>query len=155
MFNNCQKGSVPILFISMVFLFSAFSSDSIPANLRWAENYVRHCFNANAGNVKLKKWEISITDNGFFRFRKFYINGKQEYYSFNLKRFGDINYLGTEEVGEIVLKTRKDDIIVQTYNDPKGNIDSMASVLRIPVVNVQAEMLDSLSVNMSCFSKEN
>jgi hypothetical protein len=152
MFNNCQKGPVLVLLLLVFFLISAFSDVSSPANFRWAENFVKNCFDANAGNQKLKKWELSITDNGFFRFRKFHMNGKQEYFSFNLKRFDDLNYLGTEEVGEIVLKTRQDDIIVQTYNDPKGNIDSMARELRIPVLKVQAEMLDSLKAYMSDLS---
>ncbi|WP_207534622.1 hypothetical protein [Desertivirga arenae] len=139
----------------MCFLFSAYSDDTIPQNFRWAESYVKSCFDATAGNQKLKKWELSITDKGFFRFRKYYINGKQEYFSFNLKRFDHLTYLGTEEFGQIVLRTKQDDIIVQTYNDPKGNIDSMAHELKIPVINVHVELLDSLNINLSYLMKEN
>ncbi|WP_207424426.1 hypothetical protein [Desertivirga brevis] len=153
MFYNCQKGLVLVLLLLVIFLFSAFSDISIRANVSWAENFVKSCFDATAGKQKLKKWELVITDNGFFRFKKFYVNGKQEYFSFNLKKFDDFDYLGTEEVGEIVLRTKEDDIIVQTYNDPKGNIDSMARELRIPVLNVQAEMLDSLRTNMLDYTR--
>jgi hypothetical protein len=38
-----------------------------------------------------------------------------------------------------------DDIIVQTYDDPKGNIDSMATTLTIPVKDMTPEKLDSLN----------
>jgi hypothetical protein len=111
---------------------------------KWIQDHLRACFDSSLGAVKLKKWEISLSEKGFFRLRKFYPNGKQEYYSFNVRRFNDLGYLGTAFNGEIIIKTVSDDIIVQTYNDPKGNIDSMSAKLSIPVVNVEPEMLDSL-----------
>jgi hypothetical protein len=42
------------------------------------------------------------------------------------------------------LKTKADDIIVQTYNDRHGDVDSMTTVLNIPVKNIEPERLDSL-----------
>jgi len=48
-------------------------------------------------------------------------------------------------------KTLNDDIIVQTYDDPKGNIDSMSTVLDIPVKSISAERLDSLNSALQYF----
>lgn len=93
---------------------------------------------------KIKRWEFNITPENFIRFRKVYISGKQEYYSLSLKRFSDMDYLGNTNKGTLRLKALADDIIVQTYNDPKGNVDSMTTALKIPVKNMSAERLDSL-----------
>ncbi|WP_245128536.1 hypothetical protein [Mucilaginibacter straminoryzae] len=95
-------------------------------------------------DLRLKKWEINLTDNGFIRLRKTFANGKQEYYSFHLHKFKDLDYLGTSNNGTLQIKALADDIIVQTYNDPHGDIDSMATSLSIHVKNVEPEQLDSL-----------
>jgi len=93
---------------------------------------------------KLKKVEISLTPDYFVRLRKTYAKNMQEYYSFNLRQFGDIDYLGNTTTGILSLKTMADDIIVQTYNDRNGDIDSMSTALDIPVKNMEPERLDSL-----------
>ncbi len=87
---------------------------------------------------------MGVTDNAFVRLRKTYANGKQEYFSFHLHRFNDLDYLGTATTGTVQLKTIADDIIVQTYGDPKGDIDTMATSLNIQVKNMSPERLDSL-----------
>jgi len=93
---------------------------------------------------KLKKVEISLTPDYFVRLRKTYAKNMQEYYSFNLHQFGDMDYLGNTTTGILSLKTMADDIIVQTYNDRHGDIDSMTTSLDIPVKNMEPERLDSL-----------
>jgi hypothetical protein len=93
---------------------------------------------------KLKKLEIYLTPDLFVRLRKTYAKEMQEYYSFNLHQFGDMDYLGNTTTGVLSLKTMADDIIVQTYNDRNGDIDSMTTVLDIPVKNMEPERLDSL-----------
>jgi len=93
---------------------------------------------------KLKKLEIYLTPDYFVRLRKTYAKDMQEYYSFNLHQFNDMDYLGSTAVGTLSLKTMADDIIVQTYNDRHGDIDSMTTVLDIPVKNMEPERLDSL-----------
>ena len=100
---------------------------------------------------KLKKVEIYLTPDYFVRLRKTYAKDMQEYYSFNLHQFSDINYLGNTETGTMELKTMADDIIVQTYNDRHGDIDSMATVLDIPVKNMEPERLDSLQEAFNYF----
>ena len=111
--------------------------------LTWSNKCFTQSFNPD-GEQKLKKWEFNLTDQAFIRLRKTYTNGKQEYYSFQLRRFKDIDYLGTTTNGTLQLRTIADDIIVQTYDDPKGNVDSMATTLTIKVKNMDAERLDSL-----------
>lgn len=111
--------------------------------LTWSNKCFTQFFNPD-GEQKLKKWELNLTDQAFVRLRKTFANGKQEYYSLQLRRFKDVGYLGTTANGTLQLKTIGDDIIVQTYDDPKGNIDSMATTLNIQVKNMDAERLDSL-----------
>jgi hypothetical protein len=123
--------------------FGFISYSSRQEAIDWSNKCLYQAFDATA-DAKLKKWEISLTDKSFVRFRKTYQNGKQEYYSLNLRRFADMDYLGTAESGQIRIKSITDDIIVQTYNDAKGNIDSMSTTLNIPVRNMSAERIDSL-----------
>jgi hypothetical protein len=66
-----------------------------------------------------------------------------------------MDYTGTAESGTLQLKTMADDIIVQTYNDKKGDIDSMATELDIPVKNMAPERLDSLRKAFNYFKGKN
>jgi hypothetical protein len=97
-----------------------------------------------SGDSKLKKVEFTVTQDYFIRLRKTYAKGRQEYYSFNLHKLNDFDYLGNTKSGMLEFKTMADDIIVQTYNDRHGDIDSMSTVLDIPVRNMEPERLDSL-----------
>lgn len=118
--------------------------------LTWGNRCLQQSFDPSA-DVKLKKWELVLTDDSFLRLRKIYQNGKQEYFSFQLQRLGDMNYLGNVAGGTLQLKAKSEDIIVQTYNDRKGNVDSMATVLNIPVKNMEPERLDSLRDALNYF----
>jgi hypothetical protein len=111
--------------------------------IAWSNRCLLQSFDDLEG-IKLKKWDLTLTPDAFMRFKKTYQNGRQEYYSFNLRRFKDMDYLGTTIRGTIRFRTLADDVIVQTYNDPKGNVDSMTTTLKIPVRNMDAERLDSL-----------
>lgn len=93
---------------------------------------------------KLKKVDLTLTPDYFIRLRKTYAHDMQEYYSLNLRQFSDMDYLGNTSSGVLELETKADDIIVQTYNDRRGDLDSMATVLPIPVKNMEPERLDSL-----------
>ncbi|MDB4999782.1 MAG: hypothetical protein JWR76_859 [Mucilaginibacter sp.] len=86
-----------------------------------------------------------LTTDHFIRLRKTYQQGKQEYYSFHIKHFQDMNYIvGADLTDTLQVKTQADDIIVQTYNDPQGDMDSMATTLNIPVKKTAQARLDSL-----------
>ena len=93
----------------------------------------------------LKRYELNVTNSGFCRYKRYYTSGKVEYFSFNLSKFKDIDYFGTDKSGQLLLRTIGDDVIVQTYNDRKGDVDSMANYMSIPLRNVEAEELLQLS----------
>src|ERR1700744_2496917 len=111
--------------------------------LTWSNKCLNESYDPS-GETKLKKWDLTLTEDAFVRLRKVYTNGKQEYYSFQLHNFNEMDYLGTTTGGTLQLKTFADDVIVQTYNDPKGDIDSMATQLNLPVKNIEPDQLDSL-----------
>lgn len=148
--NKRRKTVAPIV-LGAAFLMSFVTMAVSPAD--WCKQFMSFNFDTSAGNIKLKKWEFSITDNGFFRLRKYFPNGKQEYYSFSLRKINNVDYLGSVTGGSLVLQTIHDDIIVQTYNDPAGNIDSMSSTLRLPLKSTSAEQLDSLQNILLSFRK--
>ncbi|RVU00110.1 hypothetical protein EOD41_14210 [Mucilaginibacter limnophilus] len=132
----------------------AFGPDAAEQEmLSWSNRCFTQSFDA-AATGKLKKWELTLTEDAFIRLRKTYANGKQEYFSFHLQRFDDMDYLGTVTAGTLKLHTTDDDIIVQTYNDRKGNVDTMAAVLDIPVKNMEPERLDSLRNVLMYFKKK-
>jgi hypothetical protein len=116
----------------------------------WANKCLAQSYDPS-GDIRLKKWELSVTGDAFIRLRKTYAKGKQEYYSFNLSRLNDIDYLGNTNNGTLELKTMADDIIVQTRNDRNGDVDSMTTVLNIPVKNMEPERLDSLREALNYF----
>ena len=143
-----------------VFIFSAVLMTAINLCfvveqdwLSWGNHCLQEVFDPTA-DAKLKKWELTLTDDSFIRLRKTYQNGKQEYFSFQLHQLDNIDYLGNENAGILQLKAKSDDIIVQTYNDRKGNVDSMATVLSIPVKNMPLERLDSLREALNYFREK-
>ena len=105
-------------------------------------------YNRGPENGSIRKFEIQITAEGFFRYRKIYTTGKSEYYSFSMGRLADVSYLGTSASGQMIIQTKADDIIVQTYNDPRGNVDSMTTDLILPLRQVEAEDLQLISSNL-------
>jgi hypothetical protein len=122
--------------------------------LSWSNKCLSQSYDPS-NEVKLKKWELTLTGDSFLRLRKTYQNGKKEYYSLQLHFFNDLDYLGTSNTGTLKLKTSKDDIIVQTHGDPKGDVDSMATSLNIPVKNMGPERLDSLPNALLYFKSKN
>jgi len=137
-----------ILTVSVCYSFKNGMSDQ--DWLAWTNRCLTQSYDPS-GDAKLKKWELSVTPEYFIRLRKTYAKGKQEYYSFNLHAFNDMDYLGNINNGTLELKTDADDIIVQTYNDRNGDIDSMATMLDIPVKNMEPERLDSLREALNYF----
>ena len=134
----------------MLLGFVSSKTVSKEENWKWVQRFLLQAYDYSA-STDLKKWELSVTPEGFFRLKRYFASGKQEYFSFNLKRLKGVNYTGTAAYGNIIFNTDQDDIIVQTYNDPAGNIDSMSTDLSIPVLNIEPEKLDSLKVVLSMF----
>ncbi|MDB5136707.1 MAG: hypothetical protein JWP37_3310 [Mucilaginibacter sp.] len=119
--------------------------------LNWSNKFLTESYDPSV-DLKLKKYEITLTSDHFIRLRKTFQHGKQEYFSFNLSKLDSMNYVAApNNNGLLRFKTIKDDIIVQTYEDPKGDIDSMASILDIPVKSISPERLDSLNEALKYF----
>lgn len=133
--------------VSVVLLSSVFI-EGIPELAQHIQSKLIPHYNAEMESVVPKKYELTVTTGGFFRLRKYYANSKQEYYSFNISQFSSMDYLGNTDQGNLILRTVKDDIIVQTYGDPKGNIDSMAQALTIPIKGLEAEDLNRILTNL-------
>ena len=140
-----------VVFALLHFSFKAEMNEQ--EMLTWSNKCLTQSYDPS-GEAKLKKWDITLTDDAFVRLRKIYTNGMQTYYSFQLRQFNDMTYLGTTVSGTLQLKTIADDIIVQTYNDPKGDIDSMATQLDLPVKNIEPDRLDSLQMALNYFKKK-
>jgi len=79
--------------------------------LLWTNRCLSQSYDSS-GDVKLKKAEFYVTPDYFIRLRKTYAKNRQEYYSFNLHRFSDLDYLGDTNSGTLQLKTIADDIIL-------------------------------------------
>jgi len=113
--------------------------------LAWTNRCLSQSYDPS-GDTKLKKVELSVTPDYFIRLRKTYAKNRHEYFSFNLHRFNDLDYFGNTNKGTLQLKTIADDIIVQT-----DDIDSMTTVLNLPVKNMGPERLDSLQEALNYF----
>jgi len=150
--QKSKKTCFLIILLALVLIHFSFKpAMSEQEMLTWSNRCLMESYDPS-GDVKLKKWEFTLTPDAFVRLKKHYTNGKEEYYSFHLHRYKDMNYLGTTLTGTLRLNAIADDIIVQTKDDPKGDIDSMATQLNIPVKNMQPERLDSLQEMLKYFS---
>ncbi len=91
--------------------------------------------------INAAKTKLEVTKTGFVRFTQTFKSGKQNYTSLNLNKFSAIHYWGTTQAGILVLTSIKNDVIVQTFHDPAGDVDSMANHLDIPLAIVEPEQL--------------
>ncbi|ETZ19902.1 hypothetical protein N824_06755 [Pedobacter sp. V48] len=103
-------------------------------------------YNKELETSQIKHYELNVTNSGFCRYKRFFKSGKIEYFSFNLMKFKDLDYQGTDTIGDLYLYTRGDDVIVQTYNDKnEEDVDTMANYMSIPVKNMNTQDLTALS----------
>mgnify|MGYP006343766311 FL=1 len=63
-----------------------------------------------------------------------------------------MDYYGSSIKGKLYLRTKRDDVIVQTRNDKKGDIDSMGTYLVIPLKNIEITDLNALSESFQKFN---
>jgi hypothetical protein len=104
---------------------------------------------------RVKKYELHVTNTGFCRYKRFFNSGKVEYFSFNLIKFRDVDYSGSTASGTLYLRTKGDDVIVQTYNDSKGgDIDSMSTYMAIPLKDVEAADLNEFAEKFQQMSSQ-
>ena len=132
--------------IPVIVVFTAFSAAGLleEQSIYIQKKLLEH-YDANQEILKIKKTELNVTNTGFCRYKRHFENGKIEYFSFNLIKFKDLDYIGTVKSGRLVIRTLGEDVIVQTYNDKKGDIDSMAAVMVIPLKQVEAEDLNDFA----------
>ena len=149
--QSIKKTLIAALFIFAVYISYCFKYNFNEEDwLVWTNKCLSQSYDPS-GDAKLKKWDLTVTSDAFVRLRKTYQRNKQVYYSFNLDKLNEMDYLGNTVKGIVRLKTIADDIIVQTYNDRKGDVDSMTTILNIPVKNMGPERLDSLQEALNYF----
>lgn len=138
------------LFAACVFMAFRSADPDLLEKMRQCEYRLNLAFAPDLEDAKFKKVEINLTKDGFFRYRRTFMSGKQEYFSFNFSQFQEMEYLGTIQSGFLIMRTKPESIIVQTFRDRNGNVDSMATELKIPLKNIEAEDIQSFQV---CFSQ--
>jgi hypothetical protein len=147
---GCKKVLlITAISLSGLFLYGFTVFNDEQQWITWGNRFLNESYDPTV-EPKLKKYEIMLTPDHFIRLRKTYQQGKQEYYSFNVKRFANLNYIpGTAATDTLEIKTQTDDIIYQTYEDPNGDIDSMATSWEMPVKKMGQPRLDSLRQALS------
>ncbi|ACU02966.1 MULTISPECIES: hypothetical protein [Pedobacter] len=132
------------LLICLVFMgFNERISDEYTVYIqkKLAEHY-----DSRLDEAQIKRYELNVTNRGFCRYKRYFNSGKVEYFSFNLVKFKDLDYYGTDKSGKLYLRTKGEDVIVQTYNDKSGgDIDSMAAYMMIPLKDIEPQDLADLS----------
>ena len=121
--------------------------------LDWGNRCFCESYDAS-GDTSLKKYDLVLTHNAFIRLLKTYQNGKQEYYSFQVHRLNEIKYIRNPDGDTLQFKTNADDVILQTFNDPDGDLDSMVTHLDIPVNTMPKKRLDSLQKVLDYFKNK-
>lgn len=128
-------------------IFMAFSTQVVlDEEFAYLQKKLCEHYDSSREGKEIKRYELNVTNSGFCRYRRYFSNGKVEYFSFNLIKFSGIDYYGTDKSGHLFLRTKGEDVIVQTYNDRKGgDIDSMACYMTIPMKDIEPQDLSDLS----------
>lgn len=135
-----------LCFFSIGLAFIFLSSFDLPEEETFfIQTFLTKYYDSDAQIGDIKRYEINVTNTGFCRYRKVFNNGKEEYFAFNLSRFKNMDYYGTINKGDLYLRTKNDDVIVQTRNDSNGEIDSMGTYVVIPLKNVDIPQLIELA----------
>ena len=152
-FTLCLKIGVCFGLCLVLISFSSYRSEE--DETAYIQQKLTTHYNNEPEGSNIKKYELSITSSGFCRYKRFFKNGMIEYFSFSLNKFRQLDYSGTVGSGTLYLRTKGDDVIVQTYNTKKGNdIDSMATTMIIPLKNIEAEELNELQEKFLLLSQK-
>lgn len=148
-----KKFTLPLkmcLFLLICLIFMAFSFVRSPKEYTdYVRNFLSAHYDDTSENQLVKHYELIVTNSGFCRYKRFFLNGKVEYFSFNLMKFKDLDYYGTDRKGKLFLHTKGDDVIVQTFEDREEDVDSMATYLVIPLRDVEPQDLTGLSEQLA------
>lgn len=135
-----------LLFIGFCSCFTSLKPGNGPDEMAgFIQQTLNKYYDKNAESGSIKKVDLQITNTGFCRYKKYFTNGKTEYFAFNVNRLKTMDYLGSESSGHLLFRTMEDDVIVQTYNDKKGDIDTMGTCVTIPLKNIDTEDLNRVN----------
>ena len=149
-FTLCLK--ISLLSAFCMFLCAFSDPESMEQYAIYLHKTLTDHYDSSQESDQVKRYELNVTNNGFCRYRKIYNSGKQELFAFNLSSFKTMDYYGNGTRGELYLRTKRDDVIVQTRNDKKGDIDSMGTYLVIPLKNIEITELNALSESFQKFN---
>ena len=144
--------SIPVL---CMFLYAFSSRDSVEEYVNYLQKSLTEHYDSAQESSTVKKFELNVTNNGFCRYKRYFTNGKVEYFAFKLAKFKDLDYYGTTTSGKLFLRTKNDDVIVQTYNDRAGDVDSMGTCIVIPLKNIEAEDLNQIRESLTRIGPNN
>ena len=152
--QKCEKTGFLIAILLLTFLHYAFIAPVDEQQLlTWSNQCLTESYDPSA-DTSLIKWEIVLTPSAFIRIRNTYKNGVVEYYSFQLHSLDTVNYIKDDTTDTLRLTAKADDIIMQTYNDPSGNLDSMLTEMDLPIKKMKRRRLDSLQMVLSYFKNK-
>ena len=136
--------------LAICIVFCVFTAFHVAEeNTLLIQNILTKYYNNDDEAREIKRYEINVTNTGFCRYRKVFTNGKQEYFAFNFARLKSMDYYGSTLKGKLYLYTNGDDVIVQTRNDRKGDVDSMSRFVVIPLKNIEADELNVLAAHFA------
>lgn len=138
--------------LSCVILMAFSAQIILDEELAYLQKMLSEHYDSSREEKEIKRYELNVTNSGFCRYKRYFASGKVEYFSFNLIKFKGLDYQGTDESGEsgdLFLRTKGEDVIVQTYNDKVGgDVDSMAYFMTIPVKNMKTQDLSDLTARL-------
>ncbi|RZK42453.1 MAG: hypothetical protein EOO90_07525 [Pedobacter sp.] len=137
------KKYVAFAFLMVFLVCSAF--DTVDEGRMIIQNTLSKYHDSEVKGGVLKRYELNVTNTGLCKYKKYYANGKTEFFSFNLSRFKSMEYYGTTRKGELHLFTKNDDVIVQTHRDKKGDVDSMSTYMIVPLKEIDQDVLNTLA----------
>lgn len=145
-FTLCLKISLVSAFCMFLCAFS--DPETIEQYIGYLQKSFTDHYDSSQESGQVKRYELNVTNNGFCRYKRYFNNGKTEYFAFKLSKFKDLDYYGTTSAGKLYIRTKGDDVIVQTYKDKGGDVDSMATQVIIPLKNIEAEDLNQIRDNL-------
>lgn len=136
------------IFLGSCLSFLLFSGFELPEDeVFYIQSFLTKYYDSDIQSKELKRFELNVTNTGFCRYRRIFLNGKEEYFAFNLSRFKSMDFYGTTSNGQLYIRTKSDDVVVQTRNDRKGEVDSTGTYLVIPLKNVDELQLNQLALH--------
>lgn len=121
----------------------SFRDDELENLVPALQNSLQHSLLISP-QINASKTKLEVNHAGFVRFTQTLKSGKENYASLNLSKFFKMDYWGTAVAGTLILRSVKNDVIVQTFQDPGGDVDSMSTHLDIPIAAIEPEQLNAI-----------